>query len=68
VADNGDENRTANAYRTARQASAILLIAVVSFAVLLDALRGNAPSPVIVIPLLLAAGGLLAVDLPNLRG
>jgi anti-sigma-K factor RskA len=63
-----DRPPSSSAYRTARQASAILLVAVVAFAVLLDAVRGNSPQPLIVVPLLVAAAGLLAVDLPNLRG
>jgi hypothetical protein len=62
-----DDPEARDAYKLVRQASALLLIAVIGATVVLDAIRGNAPSPLIVVPLLLTAAGLMAVDLPSLR-
>lgn len=62
------ENGQRGEYRQARQASAVLLIAVVVVIVLVDSLGlGREVEPLILTALLLAAGGLLAVDLPGLR-
>jgi len=63
-----DEPPTASEYRWARQVSALLLIAVVVVIVVLDVVTdGYEVSPTILVPLLLAAAGLLSVDLPDLR-
>lgn len=56
-------------YRQARQAAAILLIALVAVIVIGDMLMdGYAVDPLVLVPLLLAAAGLLAVDIPGLGG
>ncbi len=63
-----DEDRAPSEYRWARQVSALLLIAVVVVIVVLDVITDDYEvSPTILVPLLLAAAGLLSVDLPDLR-
>jgi len=63
-----DEGRTPSEYRWARQVSALLLIGLVVVIVVLDVItEGYEVSPTILVPLLLAAAGLLSVDLPDLR-
>jgi len=63
-----DERRAPNDYRWARQVSALLLIAVVVLVVVLDvSVEGYEVSPPVLVPLLLAAAGLLSVDLPRVR-
>ena len=62
-----DEGRAPSEYRWARQVSALLLIAVVVVIVVLDVITdGYEVSPTILVPLLLAAAGLLSVDLPGI--
>jgi len=61
-----DEQPTASEYRWARQVSALLLIGLVVVIVVLDVITdGYEVSPTILVPLLLAAAGLLSVDLPR---
>ena len=55
-------------YRLARQVSAFLLIAVVVVIVLGDVVSDHYEvDPLVLVPLLLASAGLLAVDIPGLR-
>ncbi len=62
-----DERPTASEYRWARQVSALLLIGLVVVIVVLDIItEGYEVSPTILVPLLLAAAGLLSVDLPGI--
>ncbi len=62
-----DERRNGSSYRAARQTSAFLLIGVVVVIVLADSFGiGRQVEPFILVPLLLTAGGLLAVDLRSL--
>ena len=62
-----DEGRAPSEYRWARQVSAVLLIAVVVVIVVLDVVTDDYEvSPTILVPLLLAAAGLLSVDLPGI--
>ena len=62
-----DERRAPSEYRWARQVSALLLTAVVVVIVVLDVITdGYEVSPTILVPLLLAAAGLLSVDLPGI--
>ncbi len=62
-----DERRNGSSYRAARQTSAFLLIGVVVVIVLADSFGiGRQVEPLILVPLLLTAGGLLAVDLRSL--
>ena len=64
----GDDHGPASDYRWARQASALLLIAVVVVIVVLDAVTdAYEVSPPVLVPLLLTAAGLLSVDLPRVR-
>lgn len=64
----GNERPPAPEYRTARIASALLLFALVAATWLLDAIRTDFEvSPFILVPVLLTAAGLLAVDVPGLR-
>jgi hypothetical protein len=63
-----DEDQARSEYRWARQFSALLLIGLVVVIVVLDVITGGYEvSPTILVPLLLAAAGLLSVDLPDLR-
>lgn len=56
-------------YRQVRQVCAFLLIAAVVLVVLADVVSPEyAVDPLVLAPILLAASGLLAVDLPGLRG
>jgi hypothetical protein len=56
-------------YRVARQASGFLLIALVVVMVLLDAFRGDfEASPLVLVPILLTAAAMFAVDVPGIRG
>ncbi len=58
---------TASEYRWARQVSALLLIGLVVVIVVLDVIADDYEvSPTILVPLLLAAAGLLSVDLPGI--
>ena len=62
-----DEDQAPSEYRWARQVSALLLIGLVVVIVVLDVIAdGYAVSPTILVPLLLAAAGLLSVDLPGI--
>ena len=62
-----DEQPTASEYRWARQLSALLLIGLVVVIVVLDVIADDYEvSPTILVPLLLAAAGLLSVDLPGI--
>jgi hypothetical protein len=62
-----DEQPTASEYRWARQVSALLLVVLVVVIVVLDVITdGYEVSPTILVPLLLAAAGLLSVDLPGI--
>ena len=62
-----DEQPTASEYRWARQVSALLLIGLVVVIVVLDVIADDYEvSPTILVPLLLAAAGLLSVDLPGI--
>ena len=62
-----DERRAPSEYRWARQVSALLLIGLVVVIVVLDVItEGYEVSPTILVPLLLAAAGLLSVDLPGI--
>ena len=62
-----DEGRAPSEYRWARQVSALLLIGLVVVIVVLDVITdGYEVSPTILVPLLLAAAGLLSVDLPGI--
>lgn len=62
------DGRQSGDYRIARQASALLLIALVVVIVLSDSLGiGRQVEPLILVALLVAAAGLLAVDLPDLK-
>lgn len=55
-------------YRRTRQGAAIALIGVVVLIVLADSFNiGRPVEPIILYGLLLAAAGLLAVDIPGLR-
>jgi hypothetical protein len=55
-------------YRVVRMAGAIILILVAGLIVLFDSLSlGRPVEPLILGALLITAGGLLAVDLPDLR-
>lgn len=56
-------------YREARQRSAFLLMVLVMVIVLGDVLGFSPyrPDPLVVSSLLIAAGGMLAVDIPGLR-
>ena len=63
-----DDRHPPSEYRWARQVSAVLLIAVVVLVVVLDVIvEGYEVSPPVLVPLLLTAAGLLAVDLPRVR-
>jgi hypothetical protein len=63
-----DEDQARSEYRWARGVSALLLIGLVVVIVVLDVItEGYEVSPTILVPLLLAAAGLLSVDLPDLR-
>ena len=63
-----DEDQAPSEYRWARQVSALLLIGLVVVIVVLDVVTDDYEvSPTILVPLLLAAAGLLSVDLPDLR-
>ena len=62
-----DDRRAPSEYRWARQLSAVLLIGLVVVIVVLDVItEGYEVSPTILVPLLLAAAGLLSVDLPGI--
>ena len=62
-----DEGRAPSEYRWARQVSALLLVAVFVLIVVLDVITDDYEvSPTILVPLLLAAAGLLSVDLPGI--
>jgi hypothetical protein len=62
----GDAQRPSD-YRVARQASAILLVVLVVALGLLDAFRADFDmNPLVLVPILLTAGALLAVDIPGL--
>lgn len=65
----GDEDEPTNDYRLARQVSAGLLIAVVGFMVIAGSFEGlgRPVEPIVLVSLLVAAAGLLSVDLPGLR-
>ena len=64
-----DDRHPPSEDRWARQASAVLLIAVVVLIVVLDVIvEGYEVSPPVLVPLLLTAAGLLSVDLPRVRG
>lgn len=55
-------------YRVVRMAGAIILIVVSGLIVLFDSLSlGRPVEPLVLGALLITAGGLLAVDLPDLR-
>jgi len=59
---------TSGDYRQARTAGAIILIVVSGLIVLVDSLNlGRPVEPLVLGALLITAGGLLAVDLPDLR-
>lgn len=63
-----DDERRENEYRTARQLSAGLLIALVVVVVVADQFGiGRPVEPTTLLALLLTAAGLLAVDVPGLR-
>ncbi len=63
-----DERQAPGEYRWARQVSALLLVVVVVVIVVLDVITDHYEvSPTVLVPLLLAAAGLLSVDLPDLR-
>lgn len=54
-------------YKTARQASGILLFAIVAVIVLLDAFRTDFEvNPLVLVPLILGGAALLSVDVPGL--
>ena len=62
-----DEGQAPSEYRWARQVSALLLVGLVVVIVVLDVItEGYEVSPTILVPLLLAAAGLLSVDLPGI--
>ncbi len=64
-----DEGRPSGDYRWARQVAALLLIAVVVVIVVLDVVADDYEvRPLVLIPLLLTAAGLLSVDLPRVKG
>ena len=64
----GNGAPTAGDYRVVRMAGAIILILVAGLIVLFDSLSlGRPVEPLILGALLITAGGLLAVDLPELR-
>lgn len=55
-------------YRQARQIGALILITVAGAVVLFDSLTiGRPVEPLVLGALLITAGGLLAVDIPDLR-
>lgn len=60
--------RSTNAdYRVARQASGFLLVALVVVMVLLDAFRSDfEASPLVLVPILVTAAAMFAVDVPGI--
>lgn len=60
-------NGPSSDFRTARQASGLLMFAIVAVIVLLDAFRPDFEvSPLVLVPLILGGAALLAVDVPGL--
>lgn len=60
-------NGPSSDFRTARQASGLLLFAIAAVVVLLDAIRIDFEvSPLVLVPLIVGGAALLGVDVPGL--
>lgn len=65
----GDDSRSPDEYRSARQLAALALIGLVVVVVVIDVLTDDYRlSLSILVPLLLTVAGLLSVDLPRIGG